>query len=147
MSATIQLTSLNWDAALKVVRGALEHAEKLDIAVCAVVMDRGGNQIAAGRDPRAPFHSNGIAADKATTAGGFGMPTSQWWGFIEQMNSPGITAGLPTTDRLTVFGGGVPIYQGAELIAGVGVSGGSEEQDEECARAGLALAGLVAEPG
>ena len=74
------------------------------------------------------------------------MPTSQWWGFVEQMNSPGITAGLPATDRLVVFGGGVPVYQGGELIAGIGVSGGSEEQDEECARAGLALAGLSAEP-
>ena len=146
MSSTIQLTSLNWDAALKVVRGALERAETLEIAVCAVVMDRGGNQLAAGRDPRAPFHSQSIAADKATTAAGFGMPTSQWWGFVEQMNSPGITAGLPATDRLVVFGGGVPIYQGGELIAGIGVSGGSEEQDEECARAGLALAGLSAEP-
>lgn len=146
MSATIQLTSLNWDAALKAVRGALEQAEKLEIAVCVVVMDRGGNSLASGRDPRAPFHSQGIAADKATTAAGFGMPTSQWWGFIEQMNSPGITAGIPSTDRLAVFGGGVPVYQGGELIAGIGVSGGSEEQDEECARAGLTLAGLAAEP-
>jgi len=147
MSSTIQLTNLNWDAALTAVRGALEKAQELEIAICAVVMDRGGNQIAAGRDPRAPFHSQGIAADKATTAAGFGMPTSQWWGFVEQMNSPGITAGLPNTDRLVVFGGGVPVYQGAELIAGIGVSGGSEEQDEECARAGLVLAGLAAEPG
>ena len=112
MSATISLTSLNWDAALKAVRGALEQAEKLEIAVCVSVMDRGGNQLAAGRDPRAPFHSQAIAADKATTAAGFGMPTSQWWGFVEQMNSPGITAGLPATDRLVVFGGGVPVYQG-----------------------------------
>jgi uncharacterized protein GlcG (DUF336 family) len=138
---------MHWDAALKAVRGALEKAEKLEISVCVVIMDRGGNQLAAARDARAPFHSQAIAADKATTAAGFGMPTSQWWGFVEQMNSPGITAGLPNTDRLVMFGGGMPVYDGAELIAGIGVSGGSEEQDEECARAGLDLAGLAVEPG
>ena len=59
MSATIQLTSLTWDAALKAVRGALEHAGKVEIAVCAVVMDRGGNPLASGRDPRAPAVRDG----------------------------------------------------------------------------------------
>lgn len=54
MSSTIQLTNLNWDAALTAVRGALEKAQELEIAICAVIMDRGGNQIAAGRDPPGP---------------------------------------------------------------------------------------------
>jgi hypothetical protein len=40
--------------------------------------------------------------------------------------------------RNVVFGGGLPIREGGLLIGGIGVSGGSAEQDEECARAGLA---------
>jgi uncharacterized protein GlcG (DUF336 family) len=38
---------------------------------------------------------------------------------------------------LVIFGGGVPIQLEGELIGGVGVSGGSAEQDEICALAGL----------
>ena len=39
--------------------------------------------------------------------------------------------------RLVVFGGGLPIRAGGVLIGGIGVSGASEAQDEECARAAL----------
>jgi uncharacterized protein GlcG (DUF336 family) len=43
---------------------------------------------------------------------------------------------------LVIFGGGIPIQQGDHVIGGIGVSGGSEEQDEICAKAGLAGLGL-----
>ena len=42
-----------------------------------------------------------------------------------------------------MFGGGLPIVQDGMRIGGIGVSGGSAEQDEECARAGLAAIGLA----
>ena len=41
-----------------------------------------------------------------------------------------------------MFGGGLPIVEEGTLIGGIGVSGGSAEQDEDCARAGLAAIGL-----
>lgn len=147
MEKVLSQKTIHWQAAAAACQAALEKARELGIAVSAVVMDRGGNVIASLRDPTTPFHTYGIASDKATTAAGFGMPTSQWWGFIESMNSPAVKAGLPATQRLAVFGGGVPVYDGAELIGGVGVSGGTEEQDEVCARAGLAATGLAAAPG
>jgi uncharacterized protein GlcG (DUF336 family) len=43
---------------------------------------------------------------------------------------------------MVCFGGGLPLRHEAQLIGGIGVSGGSEEQDEACARAGLAAIGL-----
>ena len=147
MGNTVTVKMLHWRAANTAVAAAMEKADQLGIAVTAVVMDRGGNTVASLRNVNAPFHTQRIAADKATTAAGFGMPTSQWWSFVESMNSPAITAGLPATDRLVVFGGGVPIYESGELIGGIGVSGGSEAQDEECARAGLQAAGLAADAG
>lgn len=146
MEKSLSQKTVHWEAAGAACHAAQQEAQKLGIRVTAAVMDRGGNLVAFLRDPRTPFHTIQIASDKAATAAGFGMPTSKWWGFIESMNSPAITAGLPAADRLVVFGGGVPIYEGAELIGGIGVSGGSEAQDEVCARAGLAAAGLAAEP-
>jgi len=44
--------------------------------------------------------------------------------------------GMPHRDRLVVFGGGIPIVVDGENLGGIGVSGGSAEQDEICARAG-----------
>ncbi len=40
--------------------------------------------------------------------------------------------------RFVMFGGGHPIRVDGEVIGGIGVSGGAERQDEECALAGLA---------
>ena len=147
MTKTVQQTTLHWEAALAAVRGALAKGQELGIRVAVAVIDRGGNQLAFARDPAAPFHSTGIAQDKATTSAGFGLPTKQWWPVLEGMNSPGLLAGIASVPRMVVFGGGVPVYVNGECIAGVGVSGGSEEEDEICARAGIAAAGLSAEPG
>ncbi|WP_372716555.1 heme-binding protein [Immundisolibacter sp.] len=147
MNKTVQQTTLHWEAALAIAQAALGKGQELGIRVAVAVMDRGGNLLAFARDPGAPFHSSQIAQDKATTSAGFGLPTKQWWPVLEGMNSPGLLAGIAAVPRMVVFGGGVPVYLGSDCIAGVGVSGGSEEEDEICARAGLAAAGLVAEPG
>ena len=52
--------------------------------------------------------------------------------------------GLVLRARFVAFGGGLPIVESGRLIGGIGVSGGSESQDETCARAGLDAAGLAA---
>ncbi|HEY8858642.1 MAG TPA: heme-binding protein [Gaiellales bacterium] len=44
--------------------------------------------------------------------------------------------------RVVVYAGGLPIVADGELLGGLGVSGGTGEQDEACARAALAAAGL-----
>ena len=50
--------------------------------------------------------------------------------------------GLAERPRLVMFGGGLPIINAGQRIGGIGVSGGSAEQDEACARAGLRAIGL-----
>jgi uncharacterized protein GlcG (DUF336 family) len=44
--------------------------------------------------------------------------------------------GIVKTDRLVIFGGGVPIEFEGQLVGAVGVSRGSAEQDKEIAAAG-----------
>ena len=45
--------------------------------------------------------------------------------------------------RFVAFGGGLPIVEGGMRIGAIGVSGGSEAQDEAIAVAGLQALGLA----
>ena len=82
-----------------------------------------------------------IALDKAYTASSFGLPTSQWTEVLKH-HSPAVAQGLVARPRFVAFGGGLPIVHQGERIGGIGVSGGSEQQDEEIAQAGLAVLNL-----
>ena len=119
------------------VRFAGEHGWKINVAV----VDRGGSLMAFLRMPGAYLHSIDIAIDKAFTSASFGFPTKQWMPAIG--HDEGMKLGFSARPRLVVFGGGLPITVGDDWIGGIGVSGASESEDEECARAGLAAIGLA----
>ena len=87
------------------------------------------------------MHSVDIAIDKAFTAASFGFPTAGWKDAVAADEL--LRIGLNQRPRLVMFGGGLPIREGGALIGGIGVSGGSAEQDEACARAGLAALNLA----
>lgn len=123
------------------VRAAVAHAASLGIRINVAVVDAGGNLAAFLRMPGAFLHSIDIAIDKAYTAASFGLPTSQWHAVL-QTHSEAVREGIVWRPRFVGFGGGLPIVEAGQRIGGVGVSGGSEEQDEACAQAGLAAIGL-----
>jgi uncharacterized protein GlcG (DUF336 family) len=54
-----------------------------------------------------------------------------------------VREGLVLRPRFVAFGGGLPIFEAGRLIGAIGVSGGSEQQDEVLAQAGLAALGLT----
>ena len=128
-------------AASDAVRAAVAHAAGLGIRINVAVVDAGGNLAAFLRMPGAFLHSIDIAIDKAYTAASFGLPTSQWQAALQQ-HSAAVREGIVRRPRFVGFGGGLPITEAGQRIGGIGVSGGSEEQDEACALAGLAAIGL-----
>jgi uncharacterized protein GlcG (DUF336 family) len=136
MGNVITELQLHWQSAAQAVAAAVQKAESLDIRINAAVVDRGGNLLAFQRMNGAFLHSIGIAIDKAYTAVGFGFATGEWMGVLE--NIPQLREGIVHRDRLVIFGGGFPILVDGEVVGAIGVSGGSEEQDEMCAKAGLA---------
>jgi len=75
-------------------------------------------------------------------AEGLGIAINVAWMKILEGDAA-LKAGLPLRPRLVIFGGGLPIVENGVRIGGIGVSGGSAEQDEECARAGLKAIGLA----
>ena len=134
---------VHWEAAAAATAEAARFAEAAGIKINVAVVDAGGNLAAFLRMPGAFLHSIDIAIDKAYTAAGFGLPTAAWTEALES-HSPAVRNGIPRRPRMVCFGGGLPIRHEGFLIGGIGVSGGSEQQDESCARAGLEAIGSSA---
>ena len=131
-------------AASDAVRASVAYAQALGAAVNVAVVDVSGVQVAFLRMQGAPLHSIDIAIDKAYTAASFGLPTSKWHGALQE-HSEAVREGLVLRARFVAFGGGLPILENGQRIGGIGVSGGSEQQDEAIALAGLKAIGM-AEP-
>jgi uncharacterized protein GlcG (DUF336 family) len=137
-------STIGWEASHAAVQAAVRHAEQNGWRINVAVVDRGGNLMSFLRMPGAFLHSINIAIDKAYTAASFGFSTKDWMAAIG--HDEGMKLGFSAQPRLIVFGGGLPIRidaNGSEWLGGIGVSGASEAQDEECARAGLAALGLA----
>ena len=140
MEVTSSIPGVTWEAANTAVQAAVHYAEDRGWKINAAVVDRGGNMIAFLRMPGAYIHSINLAIDKAYTSASFGFPTKAWMGAIG--HDDGMKFGFSNQPRLIVFGGGLPIRIGNDWIGGIGVSGASESEDEECAKAGLEAIGL-----
>ena len=129
--------AIAWSTASAASQAAARAAEAMGARVNVAVVDAGGVLAAFLRMPGAPLHSVEIAIDKAYTAASFGLPTSRWTEVLET-HSAAVRTGLVLRPRFVAFGGGLPIVEAGAAIGAIGVSGGSEEQDEAIARAGLA---------
>ena len=133
---TLSLASRMTDA-------AVQHAAGLGIAVSAAVVDSGGHLVHFQRMDRAEIAGPTLAVDKAFTAVAHRSATAA----LGLRAGPGSElAGLAGNGggRYVVFGGGLPCWADADpaeavVVGGIGVSGGSVEQDIACAAAGLAV--------
>jgi uncharacterized protein GlcG (DUF336 family) len=141
MKISVAQDVVHWEAAATAVAAAAHWADEAGIKVNVAVVDAGGNLAAFLRMPGAFLHSIEIAIDKAYTAAGFGLPTAAWTEALAT-HSAGVRSGIPLRPRMVCFGGGLPLRYDSRLIGGIGVSGGSELEDETCARAGLSALGL-----
>lgn len=138
MTDTSNVPVLTLEGAQRVLDASLKHARSIGVPVCVAVSDRSGVLLAFARMDGAPHMSAAIAQDKAYTVAAFaGLPTHQWYDMIK--DDPPVLAGIVKTDRLIVFGGGMPVMADGTLAGAVGVSGGSAEQDRAIAEAGAAV--------
>ncbi len=138
MASTVSKLSISAEAARQAIAGAEAKAGELGIAVATAVLDESGVLKAFSRMDGAPVISVEIAKTKAFTST-LGMASDQLFEYIK--DDPSMMAGVPTLPGLTVVGGGVPVLEGATPVGAIGVSGGTWQQDKECAEAGVAATG------
>src|SRR5436309_3116276 len=120
----------------QVVQGALERARELGIRISVAVCDAGGRLVAFNRMDGAIWASVYGCQGKAIASAAFARPSGE---LAERAGSP-IVQGIAAAEggHMIASQGAVPIIRNGVVEGACGVGGGTAQQDEDCARAGLA---------
>lgn len=134
MAKTIEARSISYEAATGMVAAAIARAEALGCKQNVAVLDIGGRLVAFGRMDGAPILGIEGCQRKAYTAL-FGIGTEAFYDAIKDDAS--LVHGLSHFTNATMVGGGLPIVVDGEVVGGIGVGGGTVEEDVACSQAGL----------
>ncbi len=124
-----------------ILAGAEAKAHVMGLKFNIAVVDEGGHLLAFERMDRARPASAYTAMSKATTAATFRQPTGPIPPGSEHpdplLNLALEHAAAASGGKITTLRGGLPIVIDGQVIGGVGVGGGSGEQDSQVAQAGF----------
>jgi len=117
---------------LNIAKGIADRVEaestKQNVPVAVTVIDTHGNVVLTHRMSGAPAFSLEIAERKAYTSALIGVRTAD----LAPLVQPGADL-YPllavSGGRYSAMGGGVPVTRDGQVIAGVGVSGGTVQED------------------
>lgn len=128
--------ALTLDEANRILRGALAKAQELNIKISAAVCDAGGRPIALQRMDGAIWASAYGSQGKAVASAAFGRPSGDMAARADQPTPRGIAAAAG--GPMIMGQGAVPIIRNGAVEGACGVGGGTSQEDEDCARAGVA---------
>jgi uncharacterized protein GlcG (DUF336 family) len=132
------------DLANAIVAAAFEHGrEHLLKPLSAIVLDRGAHVICFQREDGSPNLRMKIALAKASGALALGISSSAIGALAE--SRPSLVHALSAISDHGIFpsgGGVIVIDQSGRTIGAVGVTGDTSENDDACARSGVAAVGL-----
>lgn len=130
------MTTVTLDVAKEIIAAAEEEAAAIDVPMCIAVMDDGANLVGFHRMDGALLGSVDIAQNKAYSSVSLKTDTET----IHEDSQPGESLyGIGNTNggRIVTFGGGFPLEDDGTVVGGVGVSGGSVDEDMTVAQAGV----------
>lgn len=133
LQTTVNTVSINRDGALALIAAARIAAKDIGIEVAIAVTDAGGHLTAFERSEGSPFLTADVAIDKAWTAASFGLDTHVWNSIVSDAKA----APLAYRPRFVAVGGGMPIRLSGQVIGGIGISGGTADQDQLAAQIAL----------
>jgi len=128
---------------LKTIAGyAEDEAARARLAIVVSIVDIHGNPALLHRMTGAPMHSIEMAFRKSYTAATFAVATEE---LTEKVQPGGPLYGLSVNSgsKLIAFGGGAPFTASNGERFGLGVSGGTTEEDIHIVRVALAKHGAV----
>lgn len=122
--------------ALKLLQLAIAEAKQIGIPIVFALVDAHGNTILSYRMPHALLVSSELALKKAYTAVALKMATHELHNLV-QPGQPLFQIEASCSEQLVSFGGGYPIFADGKIIGGIGISGGTVEEDMQIAQAAL----------
>lgn len=136
---TIRLSDAN-----RISAAAFEKGSELGLKpLCIAVLDAGGHIVTLQRQDDASTLRPQIAIAKASGALGLGVSSRK----IADMAAerPTFVASLASLAPQGIIpaAGGVIVMRDGEIVGAVGVTGDTSDNDEACALAGIAAAGLL----
>lgn len=124
--------------AKKLIALVEEKAKLMGVNAVVAVSDAAGRPIAIECMDNSYIASFDVALKKAFTVVALKMSTKKLKGLA---NPGGSLYGIQHTNdgQIVIFGGGDPLIYGGKIVGGLGVSGGSEEQDTALSAYGASL--------
>lgn len=124
--------------AKKIIEAVMKKADEMGVNAVVAISDEGARPVAVECMDNSYIASYDIALNKSYTAVSLKMSTEE----LKPLAQPGSPLyGIQFTNggKIVVFGGGVPLKFSGKIIGGLGVSGGTEEQDTYLANYGERL--------
>ncbi|MGE3541640.1 MAG: heme-binding protein [Candidatus Tectimicrobiota bacterium] len=127
--------ALTLEEANRVLAGALAKAQELRIAISVAVCDAGGRLVAFNRMDGAIWGSVYGSQGKAVASAAFARPSGE----LQQRADTPIIRGIAAAEggHMIPSQGAVPIIRNGIVEGACGVGGGTSQEDEDCARAGV----------
>ncbi|MET0870892.1 MAG: heme-binding protein [Paeniglutamicibacter terrestris] len=118
-----------------IIDSAITKARELEIRISVSVCDAGGRLLAFGRMDGGHWGAGYGSQGKAVASAAFSKPS----GLLTERAAAPIMTGIAQAEGGHIFyaQGAVPIFIDGVLAGACGVGGGTGEQDEQCASAGL----------
>lgn len=129
--------SLSFQELHQLTRAAVTRAEELQVPVVISIVDANGTQTVTWRMPDALLVSSELAPKKAWTAVAMKTATHELTSAVQ----PGAALyGLEShmQGKVVTFGGGYALWREGLLLGGLGISGGSVDQDMDIAETAIA---------
>jgi uncharacterized protein GlcG (DUF336 family) len=127
--------SLSLGMAKEIAEAALAECKSKGFNTAVAVVDRAGQVLVLLRDEGTTAQVGEMARRKAYTARMFRMTSAE---FQKRTGPDTPLAGQRNLVDILALSGGVPIQLGKETIGAVGSAGSNLEQDDACAKAGVA---------
>jgi glc operon protein GlcG len=134
---TKNFPKLTYEGAVAISGAAAKKAAEMKLPICIAVVDDGGHLLSFSRINDAKPSSAIVAITKARSAAMRRAAT----GPLPSVENTSVllSLGMPLASdfNLTCVRGGLPVVWEGMVIGGIGISAGTEAQDEEVARAAL----------
>ncbi len=127
---------ISLESAKRVATPALAEARRNNWSIAVAIVDGAGELVYFERVDGTQAASTTVAIEKARSAARFKRPTKA---FEDALAAGGEGLRILGLQGAVPIEGGLPLVMDGKIVGAIGVSGGTSQQDGQCAKAGADL--------